>query len=511
MVQIRWLVARRFTASVVFCLAANVDAYDYERIVEEYCHTAKDWGAIPQRPKEAERLLQVQVFIRHGARVQCTADACWPGDAEGNFTCGLNYLESSVDSDGPPLTQDFRTEYLPGRNALPGNCMTGQLVPDGLQMQVANGERLREAYVLRERLLPESLRGMEQGDLKRAFFLRSTDVPRTRQSGMALFSGLYRDHRGSRPPYLQLHTMDTSEENMWINTKVCPTAQLATDEFFRTYSGAEALEGMCRELGQDVDGSPASRHRCMSFLGRRVDCLMSRMCPTVPFHPRNSTIPPAYLSDAAALLRRLWRTVDRAQFEYFRALRRPGIGPFVSEVLAAASAAAEGRREATPFVLWSGHDTGPMEPLWAAFDLREGPPFWPPFASMLVLELWNSSSGPLARWVSNGAVVGGGPWAWPELRRRSLALVPSAEECRAPSPKAGIGRDEEQPRPRVLGPQMSLSTVAPALAGASLALLSVAACHRSQQGKERSDSETLLLTDSPPGARVPCGGPALGP
>jgi len=427
------------------------------------------------------------------------SDTCWPGDREGNFTCGLGKLENSVDrGSSPPLTQDFWTQYMPGRNAVSGNCQTGQLVPEGLRMQVNNGRRLREAYAVREKLLPESLQDMDAEGMDATFFLRSTDIPRTRQSGMALFSGLYQDHRQARPPYLRLHTMDVTEENMFFNQKTCPALQLARDNFYRTHPAAEALEGLCKELGKSVDGSPASRHECQGFLEHQVDCLMSRMCPTVPFHPRNATIPPKFLKDDAALLRRLWRTLDTTLFAYFHALRRPGIGPFVGEVLAAASAAVEGRQEARPFMLWSGHDDGPMEPLWAAFELREGPPYWPPFASMLVLEVWSSPSGPLVRWVSNGAVAGGGPRPWAEFAARAEALVPTEAECQASLPEAPMMENNGR-LARVL------AIIAPALVGAALALLSVAACRRRPPGsfggeniKKRcsSSGSSLLENDS---------------
>merc|ERR1719330_1336456 len=69
-----------------------------------------------------------------------------------------------------------------------------------------------------------------------------------------------------------------------------------------------------------------------------------------------------------------------------------------------------------------------MESLYAALDLRREPPFWPPFAAMLVLEVWNSSSGPLVRWISNGNVVlEATPWS--VYKESLVSLKHTGEAC----------------------------------------------------------------------------------
>lgn len=406
---------------------------DYRGIVEEYCNVAKDWGPLPERPVGVDKLLQVQVFIRHGARVLCSAKKCWPGDDQGEFTCSLNYLENSVDGQASrPLTPSFRVQYLDGRNSLPGNCLVGQLVSDGFEQEQRNGQRLREAYVAREGLLPGSLEGFTPERLDDLLFLRSSDVPRTKQSGMALMSGLYNQSGSGGGAPLRLHTMDLARENMLTNEKNCAAVKSTTEAFFKSYPAAAELKSMCEELGQPTDGSPSSLNACMWFLNGQIDCVMSRMCPTVPFHPRNVTIPEKFLKDDAALFLRLWKVVDEAQFAFFEALKKVGTGPFVKEVLDAAKLAAEGDERAKSFLLWSGHDTGPMEPLCAAFRLRSKAPYWPPFASMLVLELWHTATGPAVRWLSNGAAVGNGVQPFADFRLQAEALIPSEEDCRPP-------------------------------------------------------------------------------
>lgn len=215
-------------ASISFLWTTDC-TYDYGDIVPHYCHVGMDWGPIPARPAKATELLQVQVFIRHGARTQSDSTFCWEGDNEGNYTCGLYYLENSIRSGGP-MTWPFRTEYMQGRNGLPGNCLTGQLVEEGFEMERSNGRRLREAYVDRERFLPVTLPFASHADLDSTLFFRSTDVPRTKQSAMALISGLYEE--ATNPSYLSLRTMDIDQENMLVTKKVCPAVTWQTGAFF---------------------------------------------------------------------------------------------------------------------------------------------------------------------------------------------------------------------------------------------------------------------------------------
>merc|ERR1719157_233299 len=112
--------------------------------------------------------------------------------------------------------------------------MVGQLVKSGFDMEFQNGRRLREAYVDQEWLLPATLTDVAPEVFTRDFFLRSTDVPRTRQSGMALFTGMYSDVNTGRMPHLTLNTMDFAKENMLVNN-ACPQAtQRAEMRYFDT-------------------------------------------------------------------------------------------------------------------------------------------------------------------------------------------------------------------------------------------------------------------------------------
>eukprot|EP00446_Apocalathium_sp_SHHI-4_P025115 CAMPEP_0177260542 /NCGR_PEP_ID=MMETSP0367-20130122/59316_1 /TAXON_ID=447022 ORGANISM="Scrippsiella hangoei-like, Strain SHHI-4" /NCGR_SAMPLE_ID=MMETSP0367 /ASSEMBLY_ACC=CAM_ASM_000362 /LENGTH=502 /DNA_ID=CAMNT_0018715071 /DNA_START=28 /DNA_END=1536 /DNA_ORIENTATION=+ len=414
-------------------------AYNYEDIIPQYCHVSKDWGRLPAKPAGATELIQVQAFIRHGARTLSSDDYCWNGDDVGNWTCKLNYLDNSI-SGTEPLTPDFRTEYLPGRNAIAGNCMTGQLVEDGFEMEQNNGRRLREAYIEREGFLPPTLTDLDVAGAEALLSFRSTDVPRTRQSGMALFSGLYPASSMGTLPYMPLKTMDFKQENMLVNAKVCPATAVATDEFFEGLPTKDQLMAQCKQLKPSQAFAKTSE--CFWYLQHVIDCLMSRMCPTVPFSPHNSTVPEYFMAEGEQSFKTLWKLVDEAQWGYFKAMAKVGgMGSFANDYYSAVLQAVDASRgaaatEAPKFMLWSGHDTGPMEPIYAALNLRPEPPYWPAFASMLVLELWKSDLGIVARWLSNGKVVAG-PMPLDEFQDKVSAVVNSRKACQADAGSAG--------------------------------------------------------------------------
>jgi hypothetical protein len=65
------------------------------------------------------------------------------------------------------------------RNILPGNCMLGQLTSKGRDQHFDLGKQYRKLYVDTYKLLPPSI---NPGDI----WVRSTDIPRTVQSGMVM-------------------------------------------------------------------------------------------------------------------------------------------------------------------------------------------------------------------------------------------------------------------------------------------------------------------------------------
>jgi len=418
----------------LMCASGVAEEYNYDNIVRDYCHTSLDWGAIPERPEGATGLRQLQVFIRHGARVLASDDFCWAGGhdpSKGNFSCALNYLENSIGSSGKTLTPFFRKTFMTEDSGIWGSCEVGQLVEAGFQMEHSNGQRLREAYVDREGFLPASLESLSSEEIDRDFFIRSTNVHRTRQSGMALVSGMYERKGPLEVPYITLRSMDLSRETMLVNKNICPSVGDREASFYEQLGPSDAAValGVCTTFNPAI----TKMKDCFWWLTHLVDCLMSRMCPNVPFSTHNASIPEVFLADDSALAKHVWEVIDKVQLQYFKAMVDAGAtSAFVGNILSAAELALAksggGGVEPKKFLLYSGHDTGPMLPLYAAFDLRPEAPYWPSFASMLVLELWDTEGEPVVRWISNGKVAAG-PMPFEDFRKQASRLTAKASSC----------------------------------------------------------------------------------
>mmetsp|Transcript_31050 Transcript_31050/g.103427 ORF Transcript_31050/g.103427 Transcript_31050/m.103427 type:complete len:319 (-) Transcript_31050:231-1187(-) len=246
------------------------------------------------------------------------------------------------------------------------------------------------------------------------------------------------------------------EENMLVNPQVCPAVVPEGARYFESLPATTTreLKGLCTWLNPEV---AKDNQACFWWLGHLLDCLMSRICPTVPFSPRNTTVPEIYeLSGSAGLLRRVWSIVDEVHWGYFQAMAKAGaFGSFFAEFYGAAlqavqpAAVAEAARlpKVPKLLLLSGHDTGPMLPLYAALELRNTAPYWPEFASMLVLELWNTSRGEVvARWISNSAVVAG-PMPFSAFSDQVGALILARAACHTPATGVGGNTPSDEPDP----------------------------------------------------------------
>ena len=97
-----------------------------------------------------------------------------------------------------------------------GNCQTGQLTEKGGEMCTWMGAGLREIYIDKFHLLPDSLTEKDTDLL----YLRTTDFQRTRESLASLMEGLYPadKHVGV---YLPVHIIPVETDYLHPNTGVC--------------------------------------------------------------------------------------------------------------------------------------------------------------------------------------------------------------------------------------------------------------------------------------------------
>jgi len=415
----------------LLCLVLFVTA-STKAVDESYCNTQMNTGNI-SLPLPKAKLTQVQTFIRHGARVRWSPQQCWPEEST-TYHCGLQIM-LGTDTPGSML---FRKKYSGDKGAekLPGSCNLGQLTHAGYQMEQRSGELLRRAYA---ELLPASLNSSSAA----RFHLRSDDQPRTLQSGQALFSGMYPGARAddnSGPFVMDWYTQDSG----WSDTipgsspEVCPTLANATAAVQSSAAYKNHLKKTTDPLIQQLT-PVVSEGMFDNPDGWDVilDCIYSHVCSTVPSVPSGAGAIP---SSFTATLQQ--QAVDEATWKNYAVMGDPLVrklmaGPLLQQVVQAADLALSKPSEAHDFVLYSGHDTGPLMPMLAALDIGDG--LWSRFAALLAIELYEQAptdSGTAIRIVYNGEVqhISGcsdsaGLCDWKAFRSIAMALVPSTTEC----------------------------------------------------------------------------------
>ena len=438
-------------------------------------------SALQTRDRFAVR--QVQAFIRHGERMRATPGDCWAGDQDTAYSCNLMPVQGAWPPAQPRNPVDWSVTTLrggmnktqPKTYELPGNCTLGQLTEPGRQMQLNNGAALRAAYVGANAgvgaLLPDGYVSIDA--LKRDVFLRSDDGggDRTMLSGMALASALLVPEGAASRPRDPLPWNLYPEHNDTMNPgTACPRYNVERGivlqgKAFQAFANSNATKTLFGSLPGALwpNGGGTVSDWSLPF-----DCAWSHWCPTRDQPALRDAIPAALLAQgpipgngadgkSGSIMDRL----NWFQGKMFGFLSSPdlsgdpnmvryGAGPLMGDVLSEMQAAAGGNADAKKFVLVSGHDTGPINPMLGALEMMPSDPYEPPpFAAMIVVELLERSAGAggglYVRVVYNGevqkvpwagvcgATAPGGDWLceYDGFTKRVAAMVPTAAECAA--------------------------------------------------------------------------------
>jgi len=303
-------------------------------------------------------------------------------------------------------------------------------------MEYRSGQFLRDAYISRTALLPESLNSSVMGGI----YLRSDDQPRTIQSGQALFNGMYPQGSGGHP--VEWHTRDAKYRDSLVcqSTEICPNIANATllleqSEAYKSHS-QRVTEPLKAQLSA-ITG-PAMWELSYGF-DVMLDCLYSHLCPTVPSIPTGPSALPAELTPALQQ-----QAVDEAAWQNYikmnnTRLQKLTTGPLVREILHHADRAFG--EDAYRFMLYSAHDTGPVMPLLGALGIGDG--MWARFAALIAIEVYDHAATPSTRAVRviyNGVeqripACDGGVDAlcdYDVFKKAAMAVVPTEQECGRP-------------------------------------------------------------------------------
>lgn len=403
--------------------------------LKHYCGVAP--GAhTPKRQSTTSSLAHVVMVMRHGDRSSWGwfADpaaprgrlSCWPGD-NSSWACEdathNEFVGTSAHAGRAEAPWLYRRVYLRGRNVQAGTCAQGVLTSRGIQQQIANGHLVRANYV------PGVLPPTWVNASRDAFFLRSTNVPRTIQSGDAMFFGLYGNATAASStaavPTIDLHTMDEATDNMTPNPTLCPAlvaaAERATNATaFRAFK-AKYLDPLVADVALAI-GYPNLTATDMENL---LDCARAHLCHGKPLHPGLTT----------ALLERMAAAVTFSyQFSFtyptVTQAARLTIGTLFADIAdEIETGAAVGRR----FSLFSGHDTSVL-PMLMALNVTN--PLWPPYAATLFFEVSHHQSQPSAvsvKYLEHLIAVPGCAAAtvctWSEFRAFVQTIQPTTADC----------------------------------------------------------------------------------
>jgi len=385
------------------------------------------------------RLLHATAVLRHGARTPWKAGInCWDdytlNPETAVWDCNLTTFLSppppervteegatSVGSDQAMFLFEKRYDALASpqynlSNFLQGTCQLGQLLLQGYEQEFANGQFLRDAYVYDESQFDhdERMRLLDITPGRGGHFVwddiyyRVDDEIRTMMSGQVVLRGLmgpemddYFQKKGFYP-VIPLHTADYARDIVAPNAQVCPRLNEIKERnqqsrsFQALNQSAEASE--LRKFQRDVLKIPRPDEAMDA-----VDCLMTTMCTDRPLPdavndyqaPGNRSLHEHEEEEEKGWFERLYdfdvelyvNNLKANDAEYSKLSMGPlwyeimkNIYPFISEN------ESTGEKD-VKLAVFAGHDTTIM-PLLAALSPDLWPDNdWPPYASMVLLEI----------------------------------------------------------------------------------------------------------------------------
>ncbi len=379
------------------------------------------------------RLIHVTAIVRHGARTPWSSEMkCWKGywdsPLTGKWDCDdlTTFMASPKRGDDsnsgtnnnfePALLFEKKYDALafPKQNlvnTLNGTCQMGQLLQQGYEQQIVNGQILREAYAYKEgemehdqrmRLLNTKVKNNEDVESLLTFpnlYFRADDYQRTVMSGQILLKSLfdpelssYRETNPLQSLLVPLHIADKDRDILDANEKDCPRLKtikeeaVASKEYQTFYNSKESQtirDYMESKLGMGDDASV-------------LDCFMCTLCTDRPL--------PSSVDDYDNSSNESWfsRLTKYGIQKYTTIMKynnaeyaKLGIGPLWFEIMKHINHVLEDK-PAPKLALFAGHDTTLM-PLLATL----GPDLWKDtewagYASMMLIEVSNK----LSVWVS---------------------------------------------------------------------------------------------------------------
>lgn len=345
----------------------------------------------------ALELKRVQVVTRHGAR---TTLEPFPGETEDWVCDEIGTVAFSTFSAGTTahVTHMLAVYNSPYPTLKGGSCIQGILTKEGRAQHEQLGTKLRARYAA---FLPDTF-------MQDAFFIRSTNFERTKQSAMSLLLGMYPELRTSQhlvsPRVMPI--IHIAEAGDWLVPDDCPSVLEAINYFIkdRAYQTllakhAESQARLSRLAGFNGTVSWGVLH----------DNLVARMAMGIPLM---KGFTPADVDEAEVMHDAKYRVVNcRADIGERQRYIRPVVGRFLKLLTTTMLDA----KRPEKFFLFSAHDTT-VAPIMAALaDPDAYACGQPPYAANIVFELYAHgdqkyvrvlyNDRPLVPWFCTGVTV----------------------------------------------------------------------------------------------------------
>ncbi|CAM9546838.1 unnamed protein product, partial [Ectocarpus fasciculatus] len=335
-------------------------------------------GVVPPL-SDAELLLvsslkQVQVLMRHGARIPWSAKRCWQDYNLSWTDCRVHVVEAPSVSSGqmPPMMQ-FRKVYDGVGNALGDKCQLGQLLYKGYEQARKIGLRLRNHYIGPERLHLFRSERWDDVDASSVYF-QSDDEERTLLTAQSLVLTFF---DVSSPSVVDWHTYDDIPPS-----DHCPGLVTAERDAFRSAAFQRFNATVGKEL--KLEGDRVFGEQAWSF-SNIFDCLMTAVCTNRNLPSMSQTFFDKLIKYSEQVNAYKYTFSDGLYASMFSSEIRAGV---VSKLRAAMDSADGGIR----FAVRGMHDSDISGML--SVILRDGwDRAWPPYAATLIVELYTPEHG----------------------------------------------------------------------------------------------------------------------
>eukprot|EP00708_Paratrimastix_pyriformis_P003003 GAFH01001767.1.p2 GENE.GAFH01001767.1~~GAFH01001767.1.p2 ORF type:complete len:412 (-),score=97.75 GAFH01001767.1:208-1269(-) len=274
-----------------------------------------------------------------------------------------------------PLDRIHRVSYIRDRTTFAGNCTVGALTATGCKQHQQLGTQFRQRYV-NNGFLPSSFDPS-------LVYVRSTDVPRTKESlqcNLGTFFPTVQPRRNGGLPVIDIHMMESSAETLLAQSSHCPKISylLSQTHSSKAWQDYHATLTQLRARLCDISGIPDS-----AFPGYTVytDGVACRLADGLPM-PKGMT-PADYELLSEVQVRELemeWGSDEMVTL---------ALGLGAGEIVTNFDEKLKGRL-GYKLMFYSAHDST-VAPLQFAFGIWRHN--FPDFATSIALELYTNATG----------------------------------------------------------------------------------------------------------------------